>query len=416
MADPVALRCVRCGTTYEPKALIFGCPACADGVPANLEVVYASALSADVRASWEAQPPGLWRYADALPVSANAAVSIDEGGTPLLECRRAGQAIGLPRLLAKNEAANPTWSFKDRLASVGVSWACARGYPGIAVSSSGNAGAAAAAYAAHAGLPCLVLTTRSFPAGMQRFMRSFGALVVAAPTGPDRWTLNRAAAREWGFLPLSNVTDPPVGSHPVAIEGCKTIAFEIAQDLAWRAPDVVVVPVAYGDALSGIHRGFQELQRAGMIERAPRLVAVEAYPSLSGALATDSPGPIATHGSGSNAYSAAAPTGTFQALRAIRESGGTAIAVSDPEIADAHRLLREREGLYVEFSSAMPLAGLRRLVAAGKIAPDEQVVLLLTSSGLKDSEVTDAGGELPLAEPTLQSITAVLRDRYGFRG
>ncbi len=414
MSDPVGLRCVRCGATYEPGALFFGCPACADTVPANLEVVYDSPLPVDLRSRWSVQRPGLWRYADALPVPADAAISLGEGGTPLLDCRRAGEAIGLPDLLAKNESANPTWSFKDRLASVAVSWACSRGLPGIALSSSGNAGAAAAAYAARAGLPCLVLTTRAFPAGMQRFMRSFGAMVVAAPTGPDRWTLNRAAAREWGFLPVSNVTDPPVGSHPVAIEGCKTIAFEISQDLGWRPPDVVVVPVAYGDGLSGIHRGFQELRAAGVIDRLPRLVAVEAYPSLSGALAADAPGPVATRGSGSRAHSAAAPTGTFQALRALRESGGMAIAVGDTEIAEAHQLLREREGMFVEFSSAMPLAGVRRLVKMGKVAPDERVVLLVTSSGLKDADVTGPGGELPLADPTLQSLTNVLRDRYGF--
>src|SRR5262249_49160632 len=141
------------------------------------------------------------------------------------DCPNAGEAIGLPRLLVKNESANPTWSFKDRLASVGVSWARASGRAGVAASSSGNAGASAAAYAARAGLPCLVLTTPFFPAAMRRLMTSYGAMVVATASARERWTLNRAVAREWGWLALSNMADPPVGSHPVAGEGYKTIAF-----------------------------------------------------------------------------------------------------------------------------------------------------------------------------------------------
>ncbi len=139
----------------------------------------------------------------------------------------------------------------------------------------------------------MILTTRAFPGTMQRFMRSFGAMVVALPTAPDRWALNRALAREWGWLPVSNVTDPPVGGHPVGVEGCKTIAYEIAQDLGWRAPDVVLVPVAYGDALYGIHRGFKDLLAAGLVDRLPRLVAVEAYPSLTRALSRGADGPVA---------------------------------------------------------------------------------------------------------------------------
>lgn len=410
------LRCIRCGAEYPATDVHFGCPVCRETVPANLEVVYADHPldGAALREAWQSRPPGLWRYAEMLPVPATDAVSLGEGGTPLIACGRVGESVGLPRLLAKHESANPTWSFKDRLAAVAVSWAKARGLPGVAASSSGNAGAAVAAYAARSGLPCVVFTTRAFPGTMQRFMRSYGAMVVATPTGPDRWTLNRAVAQEWGWLPISNVTNPPVGSHPVGIEGYKTIAYEVAQDLGWEAPDAMVVPVGYGDAMAGIWRGFQELHALGLIRHVPRMIAAESYGSLRRALDTGAEGPVETGGSGSIAYSVAVPRTTYQALQAIRASGGTAVPVEDAEVRAARRDLATSEGLLVELSSALPLAAARRLAARGELRPDERVVLLITSSGVKDLDVDQPAAELPLVEPDLAHLRAALREHFGY--
>jgi threonine synthase len=419
LAEVVGLRCVRCRAPYESTVDHFGCPACEPQVPANLEVVYAAPALEPKSArrlvqTWTGRPPGLWRFAETLPVEAAQAISLGEGGTPLITCSKVGETIGLTRLMAKNESQNPTWSFKDRLASVAISWARANGRRGIAISSSGNAGAAAAAYAARAGMPCLVFTTRTYPGAMQRLMRSYGAMVVATATGPDRWTLNRAVAREWGWLPLSNTTDPPVGSHPIGIEGYKSIAFEICQDLGWQPPDAMIIPVAYGDAISGIYRGFSELLSAGLIGRLPRLIAAETYPSLSGALAENAPGPVSTGGFGSKAVSVATPCGSYQALRALRESKGTAVAIADDEAFQAHRELREKEGLFVELSSAICLAAARRLRERGELLENDRVILLITSSGLKDSELTADGGELPLVEPHLGELATLLKNKFGF--
>lgn len=419
MTDPTApagFRCIRCGTRYPATEDLFGCPACEPTVPANLQLEYqlSGAAPEELKRVWAGRPPGLWRYREWLPLAGEEVVSMGEGGTPLIGCARLGDRVGLPRLLAKNEFQNPTWSFKDRLASVAVSWALAAGRKGIAISSSGNAGAAAAAYASRAGLPCIVFTTQAYPGSMQRFMSGYGAMVVAAPTGPDRWVLNRAVAREWGWLPLSNTAGPPVGSHPAGIEGCKTIAYEIAQDLGWRSPDAVVVPVAYGDSISGIHRGFQDLLRAGLVDKLPRLIGAETYPSLSAALEQESESPVTTAGGDSKAFSVATPRGTYQALRAIRDSEGTAVTVEDAEIAEAHRELAQGEGLFVEFSSAMPYAAVKRLRARGELNPTDTVVMLLTSSGIKDSELTADGHELPVVEPDLAALRSVLKDRFGF--
>jgi threonine synthase len=249
---------------------------------------------------------------------------------------------------------------------------------------------------------------------MLRFMRSFGAMVVATPTAPDRWTLNRMVSDEWGFMPVSNLMNPPIGSHPVGIEGCKTIAYELVEDLGGEVPDVVVIPVAYGDSITGIFRGFRDLVEAGATDRIPRLVAVETYPSLTRALSEDAATPPAVDGSGSLASSVATPQGTYQSLRALRESGGAAVAVTNEEIERARTDMREREGLLVEFSSAMPLAGARKLAADGVLSADERVVLLITSSGLKDPDEMNDHGEVPGAEPTMASLADVLRKEYGF--
>jgi threonine synthase len=415
VASPTSFECVRCGALYPTQRDLFGCPRCAPEVPANLRLVSCSAgLSPALVQQWQRRRPGVWRFVEALPVAPDEAVSLGEGGTPLLDLPHLALAVGLPRLLAKNEGQNPTWSFKDRLASVAVSWARATGRRGIAVSSSGNAGASAAAYAARAGLPCIIFTTRGFPGTMQRFMRAYGAMVVAVPEAADRWTLNRAVAEQWGWLPLSNVADPPVGSHPAGVEGHKTIAYELALDLEWDAPDAVIVPVAYGDALAGLHRGFDELHAAGIIKRRPRLIAVEAYPSLTSALVTASAGPVLADGSGSQAFSVATRRSTYQALQAVRATGGTAVVVPDEETRRWHTALREREGLFVEFSSAMPVAAAARLCRDGLLAPTDRVVVLLTSGGLKDPEITLPDQQLPLVEPNLAALERLLAEHYGY--
>jgi threonine synthase len=419
LAEIAGFQCVRCTESFEIAIDHFGCPICEEEVPSNLEVKYVRPglepnSASQLAGAWGARKPGVWRYSEILPIDRKQAVSLGEGGTPLVRCHQIGESIGLPHLLAKNEAENPTWSFKDRMAAVAVSWARATGRKGIAVSSSGNAGASAAAYAARAGMPCIIFTTRAYPGTMQRFMRSFGAMVVATPTALDRWTLNRAVAREWGWLAFSNATNPPVGSHPIGIEGYKSIAVEICEDLDWKAPDAVIVPVAYGDALAGIHRGFKELIAAGLIDRHPRLIAAETYPSLSLALANGAAGPVSTVATGSKAFSVGTPQSTYQALRAIRESAGTAVQITDREAFQAHRQLRDQEGLFVELSSALPLAAARRLREVGELAADATVVLLLTSSGLKDSEVTDSTQELPIVEPELGALSQLLKRDFAF--
>ncbi|MCW2639275.1 MAG: threonine synthase [Dactylosporangium sp.] len=282
------LACPRCRRDYPESAAFTLCPACGQqGQHVNPMPVYDTAL---VGPSWPAGPPdasrpGIFRYRDLLPVGAGTEpVSLDEGGTPLLRLSRVGSEVGLPELYLKDESRNPTWSYKDRLAAVGVTKAREVGAEVVVVSSTGNHGAATAAYAAAAGLRCVVLTLESVPLTMKVLMQSYGAHVVALRSGPDRWLLMREAIRAHGWVPLSGFVNPPAGSNPFGLDGYKTMAYEIVESLG-RAPDVVVTPVAYGDGIAGMHRGFADLltlaRREGVYLEASAVVPLAALHTLT---------------------------------------------------------------------------------------------------------------------------------------
>jgi threonine synthase len=260
----------------------------------------------------------------------------------------------------------------------------------IVSSSSGNAGAAAAAYAARAGLPCIVFTFKGAAGPMLTQMRAYGATVVAVETKEDRWTLMEHAVRHFGWFPTSPFFGPVVGSNPYGIEGYKTLAYEIAEALEWQVPDWCVLPVCYGDALVGMWRGFSDMVALGWTDRMPHMVAAEVSGSLTTALSTgvDAP-PEMRRNHVSLAISIGATRGTFQALDIVRRSRGAAVTVDDDALMRWQKQLAS-EGIYVEPSTAAAPAATERLVAEGRIARGDRVVCLFTASGLKHPEATDA--------------------------
>lgn len=287
MARPTALQCIRCRARYPLSAYADDCPRCRPSGPASLTVLYDGFPLAGLRREVLVDRPAtLWRYSEALPVDLGAAVSMAEGMTPLVHAARLGRELGVPQLYIKDESRNPTWSFKDRLATVAVSAARQLGVPAIASSSSGNAGAAVAAYAARAGLPCIIFTLPGASGPMLTQMQAYGAMVLTVRESSDRWTLLEAGVRRAGWFRTSPFLVPVVGSNPFGLEGYKTLACEIAEQLAWRTPDWCVFPVCYGDALWGAWKGFGELERLGWLNRLPRMVAAEVFGSLSSALAS----------------------------------------------------------------------------------------------------------------------------------
>jgi threonine synthase len=404
------LACVRCGAETDDLAPWAGCPVCAaDGWHANLLPRYD--LSGLGGLGERPGEPGLFRWRDLLPVPDDAdPVSLAEGNTPLLAAPALAAEYGVGELLFKDETRNPTWSYKDRLAAVAITVAKARGAHTVALATSGNHGAATAAYAAAAGLRCVVLTMASVPLSMKTLMQSYGATVVAFKSAPERWKVLSEAVDAWGWTPLSGFKNPPLGSNPFGVDGYKTIAYEIVRDLP-EPPTVVVVPTAYGDGLAGIERGFADLLALGAIDRLPRLAAVDPFGAYRAALSTRPPIPVAVSASGTVAFSIGTPIATFQGLRALQDSGGTAAAVPDDnDIMDAQQQLAAVTGLYVEPTSAICLPGLRTLVEAGQVGPSDRVVCVATSSGLKDVGATAARlPAVPVIEAELSALTGVLQ-------
>jgi threonine synthase len=417
-ARVLGLQCLRCHARYDEPRTFGGCPRCAQqGASSNLTVEYDTTPLAGLTPAALGDGGGrsLWRFRGLLPVRPAPPISLDEGGTPLVHLERLGKRLGLPRLYAKDESRNPTWSYKDRLCAVAINHAVSIGARVITISSTGNHGASTAAYAARAGLPCVIFTLTSVPDAMKTLMQAYGAAVVACATTEARWNLMRQGVERLGWYPTSGYMIPPVGSNPWGIEGYKTLAYEVAEDLGWAAPDVVVVPSAASDGLYGTWKGFAELARLGLVKSSPRMIAAEPHGPLAHALEKNLPVPeVVDAREPTVAFSIASRYGTFQGLVALRESGGAGVRVTDEGIFEAQRALGREEGLFVEPSSAAALAVVMQLAARRALEPSQSIVLVLTSGGLKDPGATRAWlPSVPAADGDLDALLATLHESYG---
>lgn len=352
--------------------------------------------------------PGIFRYRALLPIADGPVVSLHEGGTPLVPVRGLGAGLGLPSLYVKDESRNPTWSYKDRLAAVAVTKAVQQGRDTVVVSSTGNHGAAVAAYAARAGIRCVVLTLASVPQAMKTLMQSYGAETIAVEKPSDRWVLMQQLVRERGWVPMSGFVGPPSGSNPFGCEGYKTIAYELHAQLG-DVPDVVVAPVAYGDALAGLHRGFVDLVTLGLAGRVPRLVASEPFGPYGRALREGFDFAATVPAGTSVSFSIATPSATWQGWNALASTGGAAASADDEQTMAAQHALAAQDGIFLEASSSTTVAVLPELLERGVISASDSVVLLGTSTGLKDVPTTAARlPAVPVIEPTLAALDAAL--------
>ena len=419
MSHLTGLACIRCVASFGIEPRFDGCPECRAKTPANLTPRYdldAAAQTLSVE-SLHGRPPGMRRYRELLPPDVQDAATLGEGETPLLHCERYGRRIGIERLFLKDESQNPSGSFKDRLAFAAIAMAPRFGARAVGVSSTGNAGAAAAAYAARAGLPCIVLTVQGAASAIITQMQAYGAMVVATRTKADRWKLLQTGVAEWGWYPTSPYFGPPVGSNPYGVDGYKTLAYEICEQLDWEAPDWCVLPVAYGDALFGMWKGFDELARLGFIRKQPRMVAAEMAGCLAAALASGEDAiPEIAAPSPYVAGSISVNQSTYQALHALRASGGTARVARNDELLGLQRDLAADEGIYAEPSSLAALAAVARLCEEGRIGRSDTVVVVNTASGLKDTAATAAAApEIPIVDGDTTQFLETLRDAYGYR-
>ena len=357
---------------------------------------------------------GLTHWQQLLP-PLRPGLSMGEGGTPLIEAPvLATWAGAVTPVYLKDESRNPTWSHKDRLNLCAVSAAAAIEAPGIAVASSGNHGASAAAYAARAGLPCVVITSHGIGATFRAMMQAYGAAIVAVDSA-SRWPVLRRLIERTGFHPVSNLTMYHTG-HPFGAEGYKTVAYEIYLDLGRALPGTVVVPTGAGELLYGTYKGFVELMKLGLSDRLPHLVAVEPAARAPLMRAVEWGEPAAEVAPGPTIASGIASTVSgYRGVVALRDSGGRAMAVTDDELLAAAEQLG-RWGTWQEPSGAAGLAALRQSASRGE--PFEgPVVIIATSGGFKEppadpAVVPDLAPEWPEVERYLEGfplIRAALR-------
>lgn len=406
MTTPASLKCLRCGTEYPPQRRAQGCDRCTGELASNLRFQY---RAEDVR-GWDFAalgpgPRGMRRFSAMLPVPEDQLISLGEGDTPLHAADRLAGHLGLERLYVKDESRNPTSSYKDRLSVIAVSYARLIGAPAVATASSGNAGASLAAYAARAGLPCVVASMKGASGPMVSQIRKLGGHLVLMEDKTMRWPLLAAAAERFGWFITSPYSAPVVGSSPIGIEGYKTIAYEIFLELG-RVPDWLALPVCYGDALAGIHQGFEDLKTAGATDRTPRYIAAEAHGSLRLALATrsDHVGAVPA-GYAALAASVGAPQSAYQALLALRQADGLAVQVTNEGLIEFQERVGALEGLFLELASVMPFVAVRRLREQGVVASKDVIVCLATASGLKDvDKSTSAWGEPAASSGTREQI------------
>ena len=378
--------CIACGEKYSVDEIVYSCRKCGD----ILEIRYDYALIRESleKSDWKSLPLSVWRYKDFMPIrNLLNVVSLNEGGTGLYHCRRLGNALRIKNLYVKNEGENPTGSFKDRGMTVGVSKALELGTKIVACASTGNTSASLAAYAAKAGISCVIL----IPSGGVAFGKLAQAIIYGAKVIQIRGNFDQALQMVLKLSEENREIYLLNSINPYRLEGQKTVAFEICDQLNMETPDRVIVPVGNAGNISAIWKGFIEFSKTGLIESLPKMVGVQAEGAAPIAKAIkngkDKIVPIEKPETVASAIRIGAPVSWKKAVKAIKDSGGTAETVTDKEILEAQKMLARYEGLFVEPASASSIAGLKKMVENGEIGKDEVVVCVTTGHGLKDPDI-----------------------------
>ncbi len=402
-----ALKCISCSTEYTYGKL-FSCDKCHE----FLEIIYDMDAVADSLATgrFGKGKTLVEKYSPLLPVKdAGSSVSLGEGTTPLLKSDRLAHDVGLGRLYLKDETRNPTGTFKDRSVSVGVTVAKENHVGEVSTASTGNAGTSLAAYSGKAGMRCRIIIPATASQTKLIQALAYGATIIPIKGSVDAALhLLREAYDAWGWYPIP--TSGPV--NPYQAEGAKTIAYEISAELLEQPPDWILYPICGGDNIAANWKAFKELEQLGVGVEPPKLVGVQASAcaSLEEPLregherirTITNPQTIA-----SSICIEYPPTG-LAALRAIRESHGVAMDVTDEEMLEAQGLLASREGIFAEPASASVIAALKILLDRGTIAPDDNVVCVITGTGLKETHVLGTRYRVPSpVEPTRDGIASV---------
>ncbi len=399
MAKMKALICRECGKEYPTEALHV-CELCFG--PLEVKYNYDEIKEAMSRTSIEAGPKSLWRYKELLPIEGGPTVGLHAGMTPLVHAKNLGSFLGLDELYIKNDCVNhPTLSFKDRVVAVALTRARELGYETAACASTGNLANSVAAHAAQAGMQCYVFIPGDLEAAKVLGNLIYRPKVVEIEGNYDdvnRLCSEIAGERRWAFV--------NVNIRPYYAEGSKTLAFEVAEQLGWRAPDQVVVPMASGSLLTKIWKGLNEFQKIGLLK--------EVATKVNGAQA-EGCSPIATAfkdgrdffkpvkpNTIAKSLAIGNPADGYYALKTVAESGGAMDAVTDDEIIEGIKLLAQTEGIFAETAGGVTIGTLRKLVKQGAIKKHDVTVAYITGNGLKTQEaVVDSVGRPYRIPPSL---------------
>ena len=383
MVNVVALRCKECSREY-PIGAFNVCDFCFG----PLEVVYDLNAIADIasRERIMSGPNSLWRYADFLPTEYNPLVDINAGFTPLIRSHGLAKHLGLEELWIKNDSVNPSYSFKDRVVAVASAKALELGFETLACASTGNLACSVAAHAARAGMTAYVFIPSDLEAGKVLGAAIYNPTMIAVDGSYDdvnRLCSELADQYEWAFVNI-NV-------RPFYADGSKTLGYEVAEQLGWRAPAHAIAPSASGAMFTKIYQGLKEFEQTGIIgpvetrmhcaqARGCSPIAT-AYEEGRFVIRPVKPATIA------KSLGIGNPADGYYALKTIEASGGSAVIAEEHEVAEGIKLLAQTEGIFTEGAGGVAIAGLKRLVERGEIQPDEPTVVYITGNGLKTTEI-----------------------------
>jgi threonine synthase len=400
-----ALVCVKCGKRYDAGTVIT-CPAC--GIEGILDVEYDYDQA---RASLKREPLGerrersIWRYSDLLPTAGLGERMRSVGWTPLYAFPALAEAVGHRDLFIKDDTVNPSASLKDRASAVAVAMAVEKGARGIGCASTGNAASSLAVLSASVGLKSYIFVPATIPKPkLYQLAASAGRVFKVAGTYEDAFDLATRAIERWGW------ENRNCAINPYLVEGKKTCSLEVYEQLGWRVPDWVVVSVGDGCIVSAQWKAFKELKAVGETRSLPRILAVQAEgarPIVDAFLAGGDVRPVRAS-TVADSIRVGSPRNWRKALRALRESGGSAVAVTDGEIVEAALLLARTTGVFAEPAAAAALAGFCKAVSACTVAAGETAVVLVTGSGLKDPESVAAGIEVCEVGDDLDEVARLL--------
>ncbi|MBI2866933.1 MAG: threonine synthase [Chloroflexi bacterium] len=407
MSFTKALKCKECHREY-PLEPVNVCEFCFG--PLEVAYDYEAIGRRLSRQSIQKGPLSLWRYKELLPVNSENVVDINAGFTPLIKAGNLGKHLGLDNLYLKNDCVNPSYSFKDRVVSVAATKALEFGFTTLACASTGNLACAVAAHAAKAGIKAYVFIPADLEQGKILGAAIYGPTIVAVQGNYDevnRLCSELADSYRWAFVNI-NV-------RPYYAEGSKTLGYEVAEQLGWRAPDHCVVPVASGSLLTKIWKGMQEFSQLGIIGPVKTKMhaaqatgcspIVTAFKEGASFIKPVKPRTIA------KSLAIGNPADGIYALDTVRTTGGRGVDVSDEEVIAGIKLLAETEGIFAETAGGVVVASLKHLVKQGAIKPDDLAVAYITGNGLKTQEAVADVVKPLFIQPTVESFQQALKGR-----